>query len=108
MSAPKNAFSATAVGLALASLLGVAPPAHANDWSSLGLDNARGRASDEKSGAAFSPAWNSSPSGGAFVASPAVVDGFVVLAGARGDVSALRVVDGSEAWTINSGGGIGA
>src|SRR5262249_2220751 len=105
MSARKNDFSATAVGLALASLLGAAPAADANAWSCLGLDGARGRASDEKSGAAFSPAWNASPTGGAFVASPAVVDGFVVLASARGDVSALRVVDGSEAWTVNAAGG---
>jgi outer membrane protein assembly factor BamB len=102
-----NPFSATAVALALASLLGAAP-AHANDWSSLGLDGGRGRASDEKSGASFSPAWNTSPSGAAFVSSPAVVDGYVVLAGAKGDLSALRATDGTEVWTIKAAGDIGA
>jgi outer membrane protein assembly factor BamB len=104
----KNRYSDTAAALALASLLGAAPAAHANDWSSLGLDGARGRATDEKSGAMFSPAWNTSPSGAAFVASPAVVDGFVVLAGAQGDVSALRATDGTEVWTVKAAGGIGA
>jgi MYXO-CTERM domain-containing protein len=107
MSARENLFSATAVALALAALLGAAP-ARASDWSSLGLDGSRGRASDEKSGAAFSPAWNSSPSGAAFVSSPAVVDGFVVLAGAQGDVSALRATDGSESWTVKMAGGVSA
>jgi MYXO-CTERM domain-containing protein len=104
----KNCFSSTASALALAALLGAAPAAYANDWASLGLDGARGRASDEKSGATFSPAWNSSPSGAGFVSSPAVVDGFVVLAGAKGDLSALRAADGSEAWTIKAAGDVGA
>jgi MYXO-CTERM domain-containing protein len=104
----KNASTYSAVALLLASLLGAAPSARANDWASLGLDNGRGRATDERSGAAFSPAWNASPSGGAFVASPAVVDGFVVVAGAKGDVSALRAIDGTLAWTVKTAGAIGA
>jgi outer membrane protein assembly factor BamB len=104
----KNTFSSTAVALALASSLGIAPAAHANDWSSLGLDGARGRASDEKSGAPFSPAWNASPSSAAFVASPAVVDGLLVLAGVKGDLSALRATDGAEVWTVKAAGNVGA
>lgn len=91
----------------LATLL-AAPRARANDWTSLGLDGARGRASAEKSGAAFSPAWNTNPSGAPFVASPVVADGLIVVAGAKGDVSALRAVDGSEAWTVKAAGPIGA
>jgi MYXO-CTERM domain-containing protein len=104
----KKAPRISTVGLAMASLLGAAPAALANDWPSLGLDAGRGRASDEKSGAPFSVAWNASPSAGAFVASPTVVDGLVVVAGAKGDVTALRALDGSQAWTVKANGAIGA
>src|SRR5450432_1607340 len=104
----KQASRISTVGLAMASLLGAAPVALANDWPSLGLDDGRGRASDEKSGAPFSPAWNNSPSSGAFVASPAVVDGLVLVAGARGDVTALRAVDGGLSWSVKANGDIGA
>jgi hypothetical protein len=96
------------VGLVAALVLGGAFPAFANDWPSLGLDDGRGRATDEKAGAPFSVAWNASPSAGAFVASPAATDGFIVVAGAKGDVSALNVVDGSAAWKTTAPGGIGA
>ncbi|HVU52854.1 MAG TPA: PQQ-binding-like beta-propeller repeat protein, partial [Polyangia bacterium] len=95
-------------GLVAALVLGGAPSAFANDWPSLGLDDGRGRATDEKAGAPFSIAWNASPSAGAFVASPAAVDGFVVVAGAKGDVSALDVRDGSTGWKTTAVGGIGA
>jgi outer membrane protein assembly factor BamB len=103
----KKAPRLSTLGLAMASLLGAAP-ALANDWPSLGLDDGRGRASDEKSGAPFSPAWNASPSAGAFVASPAVVDGLVLVAGAQGDITALRAVDGRQSWSVKANGGIGA
>jgi hypothetical protein len=89
-------------------LLAGAPAAFANDWPSLGLDDGRGRATDEKAGAPFSIAWNASPSAGAFVASPAAVDGFIVVAGAKGDVSALNVADGTTAWKTTAAGAIGA
>jgi hypothetical protein len=96
------------MGLVAALVLGGASGAFANDWPSLGLDDGRGRASDEKSGAPFSIAWNASPSAGAFIASPVAVDGFVVVAGAKGDVTALQVGDGSAPWTTKALGGIGA
>ena len=96
------------LGLVAALVLGAAPGAFANDWPSLGLDDGRGRATDEKAGAPFSVAWNASPSAGPFVASPAVVDGFVIVAGSKGDVTALGALDGSTAWTVKATGGIGA
>jgi outer membrane protein assembly factor BamB len=82
--------------------------AHADDWTSLGLDPGRARATAEKSGATFSPAWNANPASSAIVASPLVADGLVVLAGARGDVTALRAVDGTQAWTVKAPGDVGA
>jgi outer membrane protein assembly factor BamB len=108
MFAYKRLVRISAVGLALAPLFTSGAPAFANDWPSLGLDGGRGRATDEKAGAPFSIAWNASPSAGAFVASPAVVDGFVVVAGAKGDVTALNALDGTQAWTVKASGGIGA
>jgi outer membrane protein assembly factor BamB len=104
----KTSATYTATGLLLASLFGVAPAALANDWASLGLDVTRGRASDEKSGAAFSPAWNTSPAGAPYVASPLAVDGFVVVASTKGDVSALSVANGRAEWTVKAGGSVGA
>jgi MYXO-CTERM domain-containing protein len=95
-------------GLVAALVLCAAPAALANDWPSLGLDDGRGRASDEKAGAPFSIAWNASPSPGAFVASPAVVDGFVVVAGKKGNVTALNALDGTTAWTVAASGNVGA
>ena len=103
----KRAATYTAAGMLLASLLGAAT-ARANDWTSLGLDAGRGRATDEKSGAPFSPAWNTNPSAAPFIASPMVVDGLVVVAGSKGDVSALSALDGKEAWTVKAAGAIGA
>jgi MYXO-CTERM domain-containing protein len=101
----KKSATYTATGLLLASLFG-AVPARANDWTSLGLDATRGRATDERSGATFSPAWNMNPSGAPYVASPVVVDGYVVVAGTKGDVSALSVLDGREAWKVKAGEGV--
>jgi hypothetical protein len=106
MSAYRNSLRRSTVFVG-ALVLGAAPAAFANDWPSLGLDDGRGRASDEKSGAPFSIAWNAGPSAGAFVASPAAVDGFVVVAGAKGDVTALNA-DGTTAWTKTAVGGISA
>ena len=103
----RSRFRST-VGLVAALVLGGAPSAFANDWPSLGLDDGRGRATDEKAGAPFSIAWNASPSAGAFVASPAALDGFIVVANAKGEVSALNVVDGTTAWKTTAVGGIGA
>jgi hypothetical protein len=108
MRAHKRARHRSAAGLVATLVLCGAPGAFANDWPSLGLDDGRGRASDEKAGAPFSIAWNASPSAGAFVASPAAVDGFVVVAGAKGDVTALDVRDGRTAWKTAAVGGIGA
>ena len=48
------------------------------------------------------------PSAGAFVASPAALDGFVVVASAKGEVSAINVVDGTTAWKTTAVGGISA
>jgi hypothetical protein len=108
MRAHKRVRLRPVAGLVAALVLGGAPAAFANDWPSLALDVGRGRATDEKAGAPFSIAWNASPSAGAFVASPAATDGFIVVAGANGDVSALNVVDGSPAWKTTAPGGIGA
>jgi outer membrane protein assembly factor BamB len=94
--------------LLLTSLVGVAPRARANDWPSLGLDVARARATDEKSGAPFVPAWNANPGGAAIVSSPAVVDGFIVVADKSGGVSALRAVDGTSAWSVQAPGAVAA
>lgn len=107
MSAHTKARRSSTVGLVAALVLG-ASPAFANDWPSLGLDGSRGRATDEKGGGTFSIAWNASPSAGAFVASPAVVDGMIVVAGAQGDVTALSATDGSKVWATKAAGGIGA
>jgi hypothetical protein len=107
MSAHTKARRSSAVGLVAALVLG-ASPAFANDWPSLGLDGGRGRATDEKGGGTFSIAWNASPSAGAFIASPAVVDGMIVVAGAQGDVAALSATDGSTVWAAKAAGGIGA
>jgi MYXO-CTERM domain-containing protein len=107
MSAHTKARRSSSVGLVAALVLGSAP-AFANDWPSLGLDAGRGRATDEKGGGTFSIAWNASPSAGAFVASPAVVDGLIVVAGAQGDVTALSATDGAQVWTAKAAGGIGA
>jgi hypothetical protein len=107
MSAHNKLARCSTMGLVAALVLGGAP-AFANDWPSLGLDDGRGRASDEKSGAPFSIAWNASPSAGAFIASPIAVDGLVVVAGSKGDVTALGAADGSPAWTKAAAGGIGA
>src|ERR1700749_2202926 len=104
MSALKSGRRGFAGGLVAALVLCGAPGAFANDWPSLGLDDGRGRATDEKAGAPFSIAWNASPSAGAFVASPAVVDGFVVVAGAKGDVTALNAADGGKAGGPKSRG----
>jgi MYXO-CTERM domain-containing protein len=108
MSAHKFVRRSSTLSLVGALVLGAAPAALANDWPSLGLDDGRGRASDEKSGAPFSIAWNASPSAGAFVSSPAVVDGFVVVAGAQGDITALNAADGTQAWTTKATGAMGA
>src|SRR5579862_3242549 len=111
MSVSKQApTTTTTVGLVLAAVLflGASPAALANDWPSLGLADGRGRASDEKSGAPFSVAWNASPSAGPFVSSPAVVDGLVVVAGAQGDLSTLNALDGSAGWSVKAAGTLGA
>jgi MYXO-CTERM domain-containing protein len=108
MSAHRKLFRRSTMGLVAALVLGGGSGAFANDWPSLGLDDGRGRASDEKSGAPFSIAWNASPSAGAYIASPVAVDGLLVVAGAKGDVTALNVADGSSAWTTKAVGGIGA
>ncbi len=95
------------VAFGFASLVG-GPAARANDWTSLGLDPGRARATDEKSGAAFSSAWNANPAGSAIIASPLVADGLVVIAGAKGDVVALHAVDGTQAWASKATGDLGA
>jgi outer membrane protein assembly factor BamB len=105
----KTALTFSTIGLLSGSLLAAAPGvSFANDWPSMGLDGGRGRASSERSGASFSPAWNGSASAGPIVGSPAVADGFVVVAGTKGDISVLRAIDGSEAWTVKAPGAVGA
>jgi MYXO-CTERM domain-containing protein len=104
----KSAPTYVAAAMALATALGAASVARANDWSSLGLDPGRGRSTDEKAGASFTSAWNANPAGSALVASPLVVDGLVVVAGARGEVSALRASDGSSVWSVTAAGGVAA
>jgi outer membrane protein assembly factor BamB len=103
----KTSLIGAGVAFGFASLVG-GGAARANDWTSLGFDAGRARATDEKSGAAFSSAWNANPAGSAIVASPLVADGLVVVAGAKGDVVALHAVDGTQAWTIKAAGDIGA
>jgi MYXO-CTERM domain-containing protein len=107
MALGKSLLLTVASGVAIAPLV-MAPSAFANDWPSLGFDEGRGRESAEKAGAPFSIAWNASPSPGAIVSSPTAVDGFIVVAGAKGGVSALNVVDGSTAWSKTAPGGIGS
>jgi outer membrane protein assembly factor BamB len=105
----KKALTFSTIGLLSGSLLAASPGvSFANDWPSMGLDGGRGRATSEKSGTSFSPAWNGSASAGSIVGSPAVADGYVVVAGTKGDISALRAVDGSEAWTVKAAGAVGA
>lgn len=109
----KNVRPISAARAAVALLVAVfasaaATRARADDWPSLGLDGGRGRASDEKSGAPFAPAWNANPGSTAIVSSPAVVDGLIVVADAKGIVSALHAVDGTSAWSAQAAGGVGA
>jgi MYXO-CTERM domain-containing protein len=103
----QKGLSWAGLAFGVASLVG-GTAARANDWASLGYDAGRARATDEKSGATFAPAWNANPTGSAIVASPAVVDGYVVVAGRRGDVAALRAVDGSSVWSVKAAGDVAA
>lgn len=99
--------------IVVGALLGATSSAHADDWTSLGLDGARHRVSAERSGAAFgSKAWRYSlppaqdSSDRALVSSPAVADGYVVLGTTTGYVLALRAVDGKLLWRFKAGDGM--
>jgi MYXO-CTERM domain-containing protein len=80
----------------------------ANDWTQLGLDGARARASGEVSGAPFAPAWRATVSNGPIVSSPIAADGYVVVAGSRGALAALHAFDGRLAWSSTAVGALGA
>jgi len=89
--------------------------AHADDWTSLGLDAARSRLSAERSGPMFAAAqWQYTlpPVADAInrvlVSSPAVADGFVVLGTTTGAVIALCAGDGRVRWTFQAHDGIHA
>src|SRR5215831_1994574 len=93
-------------------LIAVAGPAEraarADDWPQLGLDGGRGRASSEISGPAFQAAWQARLASGAIVSSPAVADGFVVVAGSDGQLGVVRATDGAPLWSARADGAIAA
>src|SRR4051812_30758144 len=94
----------SAVGMFVGAVPGVAL---ANDWTQLGLDGARARASGEVSGAPFAPAWRATVSNGPIVSSPIAADGYVVVAGSRGALAALHAFDGRLAWSSTAVGALG-
>lgn len=87
--------------LVLAAISARASDAHADDWSSVGLDETHARATSERSGPRFDDGrWRSSPaSSGRVLASPAVADGVVIVADLNGSVRALDAVEGRPLWT---------
>ena len=91
----KPIICALAVILYLASYILYLP---ANDWTSLGNDATRARSTEEKLSDTFIPGWQYTITAG-ITSSPAVADGFVVIAGRDGLVRALDELDGSLLWT---------
>jgi outer membrane protein assembly factor BamB len=90
-------------------------PARADDWTSLGLDASRTRATTERSGDAFRSAeWRYTLPAVAeaiervLVSSPAVADGVVVFGTTTGEVVALGATDGRVRWQFRARDGIHA
>ncbi len=86
----------------VAAALSLAAPARADDWTTLGLDTARGRLSAERSGTTFTDGkWSFVPTGDAgALASPVVADGFVVSAALDGALTALAADTGQLVWQV--------
>ncbi|MBI4712932.1 MAG: PQQ-binding-like beta-propeller repeat protein [Planctomycetes bacterium] len=75
----------------------------AEDWTSLGRDASRARANTtEVLSDSFSQGWQYSISS-TIVSSPAVADGFVVLADRSGYIRAVEEISGAPCWTFNTG-----
>ena len=99
------AAPALLVGLALGGGI-----ARADDWASLGLDGARSRLAQERSGAAFSEArWTFAPAGSARrLSSPVVAEGFAATVDLAGNLSVLHADSGTVAWTRATGSSVQA
>jgi outer membrane protein assembly factor BamB len=80
-------------------LLCVAAPARANDWSELGGNCEQTRESSEISSAEFTPAWRQDLKNGPIIATPVTSGGRIVVAGSNGAVAALNATDGTTLWT---------
>lgn len=79
----------------------------ADDWQHLGQDDGRARTTKELSGAAFVGQWRHRlAEGDKVVASPAVADGLVLVAGSTGKLEALRARDGGKVWEADVGGAV--
>jgi outer membrane protein assembly factor BamB len=109
-SKPSQSRSMAAVVVGLALSLG-AGAAHAEDWTSLGLDGTRARLSREPSGSHFDAgSWthewqgDAGPSYRAVLASPAVGDGYVTFATQQNLVRTISEVDGHLIWERAVGG----
>ena len=96
---------------ALAGLALAATPARGDDWSSLGLTASQTRLSGERSGSGFATStWTHAlPSdlplpSRALIGSPAVADGYVVLATQVNLVRAVRERDGQLIWQVEETG----
>lgn len=96
-------------GFFLLSLMSMgARVARADDWLQLGLNSSRGRSSTEVSGAAFQSAWQARVSSGPIVSSPTTADGYVLIAGSEGELTALRAADGVSVWAAQADGPVDA
>lgn len=77
----------------------------AGDWPSLGLDEARTRATVEPVGTSLPLRWSASL-GSRIIATPVIADGYVIVGTEWGEVRAFRESDGAALWTFDAGGDV--
>jgi outer membrane protein assembly factor BamB len=106
---PARHHASLVVGTILAGAVAAGGVARADDWPGLGLDAARSRLAQERSGATFSDGrWTYAPHGARVLSSPVVGDGFVASVDLEGNVSVLRADSGAVAWRAAAGSGVQA
>ncbi len=106
----RHSTTLTAGLSALCLVLGTARVAHADDWTSVGLNATHARATTERSGDRFTgQRWSQPFAGNAYgISSPATADGIVVVGGHDGFIHAVAASDGHALWEFRTGDSVEA